>query len=149
MTTEQILEDITSRDTTKVWSSSCEIISLGQDRDKIFPLIKHLPEIKKRTQGLDMGGIFAPNQRFIDFAVRTIEFHRDSSECTCNLYPEHPSSDPNREADRGNIDILNTKYTEDKWLDYYLAACKKCGQKYKLIERDYHYTWWGWTKSTE
>jgi hypothetical protein len=145
MTTEQILEHITSRDTHKVWLSSCEIISIGQDRDKISPLIKHLPEIKEQTKGLDMGGAFAPNQRFIDFAIRTIEFHRDSAECTCNLYPEHESIDPHREVEKGNIQILSTTRIENKWVDYYSAVCKKCGQEFKIIEREYHYTWWGWT----
>jgi hypothetical protein len=149
MTTEQIIEDITSRDTHKVWSASCEIISLCQDRNRIFPLIEHLPEIKKQTQGLEMGGAFAPNQRFIDFAIRVIEFHRNSPECTCSLYPEHESIDPHREAGKGSIEILGTSYIEERWVDYYSAACKKCGQKFKIIEREYHYTWWGWTKSSE
>jgi hypothetical protein len=146
MKTEEILENITSRDPHKVWSSSCEIISLCQDRTRIFPFIEHLPEIKKQTVGLDMGGAFAPNQRFVDFAIRVIEFHRDSSACTCNLYPEHESIDPRREAEKGNIEILGVSHIEGKWVDYYSAVCKKCRQKFKITERDYHYTWWGWSK---
>ena len=86
MNTLQLIADITSRDTHKVWSSSCEIISLGQDERSIQPLIEYLPLIKKKAKNLAMGGTFAPNQRFVDFAIRTIEFHRDSIECSCTLY---------------------------------------------------------------
>ena len=35
-----------------------------------------------------MGGMFAPNQRFIDFAVKTIEFHKEDKECSCALFAE-------------------------------------------------------------
>jgi len=31
MTTEEIIDEITSGDTHKVWSSACEIINLGQE----------------------------------------------------------------------------------------------------------------------
>ena len=86
MDTQQLIADITSCDTHKVWSSSCEIIALGQNAKQIKPLIEYLPLIKKRTGRLVMGGMFAPNQRFVDFAIRTIEFHRDSIECYCTLY---------------------------------------------------------------
>jgi len=143
-TTEQILADITSRDTHKVWSSACEIISLSQDPHKILPLIKHLEEIKEKTKALNMGGAFAPNQRFIDYAIRILEFHRDSSACTCNLYTGYDRSDPNKEAQAGHIEILNTT-SEGNY--FYNVICKKCGQKFKVEEGEYHYTWWDWKKN--
>jgi hypothetical protein len=60
---EKIIADITSGDSQKVWSASCEIISLGQDAEKIKPLIAFLPLIKEKTKGVEMCGLFAPNQR--------------------------------------------------------------------------------------
>jgi len=48
MTTEEIIENITSRDTNKVGKSACEIIDIGQDHDKIVPLLKFLPLIKEK-----------------------------------------------------------------------------------------------------
>jgi hypothetical protein len=143
-----------------VWEASCEIISLGQNRDKILPLIKHLTEIKQKTAGLNMGGGFAPNQRFIDFAIKTIEFHKENKGCPCALFVEkfkltgdsidreiqYECTNPNEEAEKGNVKILDIVHIEKKWVDYYLAECLRCGQKFKVEEREYHYIWWKWTK---
>lgn len=145
MTTAEIIENITSRDTHKVWLSACEIISLGQNREKIPPLIEHLPEIIEKTKGLEMGGLFAPNQRFVDFAIRTIEFHRDRQNCPCELFTGH-GVDPHREVEKGNIEIIETVHEQGSLVDYYLANCLKCLQKFKIIEWEYHYTWWGWER---
>ena len=145
MTTAEIIENITSRDTHKVWLVVCEIIRLGQNREQILPLIEYLPEIIEKTKGLEMGGIFAPNQRFVDFAIRTIEFHRDSQNCPCTLFAEH-GVDPHKEVEKGNIEITETVYEQEPWVDYYLANCRKCLQKFKIIERESHYMWWAWGK---
>lgn len=146
MSTEEILSDITSRDTAKVWKSSCEIISIGQHRDQIFPLIAHLPEIKEQTKGLEMGGGFALNQRFIDYAIRILEFHQNHTACTCTLYTDsYECNDPNKEVAKGNLTIQDTKL-ENNWIDYYISTCNRCGQRFKTIEREGHYTWWQWIK---
>jgi hypothetical protein len=147
MTSEEILKGITSRDASKVWRSSCEIASISQDRQRIIPLIRYLPEIQSKTVGLEMGGAFAPNKRFVDFAIRTLQFHRDSRECPCCLYTHLDSFNPPEEEHKGNIKILYTIREQSGYVDYYKVRCCKCGQPYKVIERDYHYTWWGWTKS--
>lgn len=148
MTTEEIVSDITSRDSTKVWSSSCEIISMAQDRDKIFPLIEYLPEIKKRTMGLTMGGAFAPNQRFIDYAVRIIEFHKNSSACTCALYADtYDGTNPKKEVTKGNIVIEGTSSNDGDWNFFFTVRCVKCRQLFKVEEGWGHYMWWQWTKS--
>lgn len=145
MNIQELIADITSRDTHKVWSSSCEIISLGQDAEAIKPLIAYLPLIIRKTKGLAMGGIFAPNQRFVDFAIRTIEFHRDNDECPCTLYEEH-GVNPNIQADKGRIKIIGIKRIEEKWVDYYMVICQRCNQEFKVIERESHYMWWEWSK---
>ncbi|MEG1265906.1 MAG: hypothetical protein RSE19_05455, partial [Myroides sp.] len=88
MTTEEIIKNITSKDETKVWKSACEIINLGWDHHKIVPLIKFLPLIKEKTVNLNLGGMFASNQRFVDFAIKTIEFHIEHKYCYCELYVE-------------------------------------------------------------
>src|SRR6478609_4806117 len=118
MTTEELVDEITSRKTNKVWRSSCEIISIGQNRERIFPLINYLTLIKRKTQGLAMGGGFAPNQRFIDYAIRIIEFHKNSSKCPCDLYEDkYECNDPNKEVEKGNIAIEAVTRIEDKWVD--------------------------------
>jgi len=144
MDIETIIAEITSRDTHKVWRSSCEIISLGQEPSKIKPMIEFLPLIKEKSSGLDMGGAFAPNQRFIDFAIRTIEFHRDNDDCPCKLYAEH-GLNPKKEVDKGYIVINDITKIDGNWIDYYIAECTRCGQKFKILESEGHYMWWEWS----
>ena len=157
---EEILEKITSQDAHLVWKASCEIISFGQNRDRILPLIEHLEKIITKTAGINFGGAFAPNRRFVDFAIETIKFHKENVECPCALFVkkykltndqtdkeiQYEFINPNEEFEKRNVRISDTVYTEKKWIDYHLVECLRCGQKFKVIERDYHYKWWGWTK---
>lgn len=146
MNTEEIIEEITSRDTHKVWRSSCHIITISQNHEEIRPLIEYLSEIKKKTKGLNMGGAFAPNQRFVDFAIKVLEFHKDSCECPCSLYLGH-GVDPNKEVAKGNVKMIETVRIDGKWVDFYTVSCEKCGEEYRVIEREGHYMWWEWAKA--
>lgn len=137
--TKQLIADMTSRDEQKVKSASCEIIQCVQNRGIIVPLIEYLPKIKnvKLT-----GGFIAPNQRFVNFAIRIIEFYRDSNNCPCELYKEYDRFDPEIEAGKGNIKIKNI--LSDNCYPEYLTECLKCGANFKISHREYHYTWWEW-----
>ncbi len=160
MTIEEILQDIISRDTHKVWGASCEIISNAHNYEKIKPLVNHLPLIKEKTINLNMGGAFAPNQRFIDFAIKIIEFYKEQKECPCSLYTEkykltndvvdrelqHESFNPKKEEEKGNVRIINTVLINEKWIDYYLVECLKCQTQFKVKEREGHYMFWYWSK---
>jgi hypothetical protein len=144
MNNQEIISDITSRDTHKVWRSSCEIIMIGQDSEKIKELIPYLDLIKEKTKGLDMGGGFAPNQRFVDFAIRTIEFHKSPNVCSCNLYLEH-SINPEKEKENGFIEITDKKVGH--WEVDYEANCCKCGQIFNINRNDGgHFPWFKWIK---
>jgi len=145
----EILKKITSRDSHKIWESSCEIISMSQKLDKINPLIPYIELIKKSTSNIDLGGIFAPNSRFVNYALRILTFHQNNHEkiCSCDLYiDDYECNDPKNEVEKGNIIIEDTIRIEDKWVDFYVCRCLKCGQKFKTIEREGHYIWWNWTK---
>ncbi len=160
MTTEGIIENITSRDTTEVCKSACEIINLGQDHNKIISLVKFLPLIREKTLNLYLGGMFASNQRFVDFAIKTIEFHVEQKYCYCELYVEkyfltddvmrrklqYECFNPKNEVEKGNIKILETIKIEDNWIDYYIVECKRCLKKYRVEERGGHYVFWNWKK---
>lgn len=159
MTTEEIYEYIISRDQDKVWKSACEIIDSGQNHRKIKPLVEFLPLIVERTKNLNLGGMFASNQRFVDFAIKTINFHKNEKVCYCGLYVEkyfltndivkrelqYECFNPNKELEKGNIDIIDIIRIENKWIDYYKVECKKCKKRYKVEERDGHYMFWNWS----
>ncbi len=160
MTTKEIIEFITSQDSHKVWEAACRIINMGQDYDKIAPLIAHLPLIKAKTEGLHKGGGLVSKQHFIDFAIKTIEFHESSHECPCALYVkeyqlnndvvtrmhQYDGFDPNREIEKGNVKILNTTLIQNNQGYSYLVECTKCEEKYQVEELEYHFQWWHWKR---
>ncbi len=159
MTVEEILSDIISQDTHKVWAASCEIIDSGHNYEKIKSLIRYLPLIKQRTFGLNIGGALAPNQRFIDFAIKIIEFYKDRKECPCSLYIEkyritndiidrelqYESFNPKKEVEKSNIRIIDNGIDNSKYV-YYSVECVKCKTRFNVEERDGHYMFWNWNK---
>lgn len=158
MTTEEIINNIISKNTTNVYRSACKIISLARKREKIIPLIEYLPLIKEQTKNLNMGGLFAPSHRFVDFAIKIIEFYQNKNLCSCNLYIEeykltndainreirYELFDPNVEVENGNIDILHTTIDGKNWSTDYLVMCRRCHKKYKVQENYGHYQFWEW-----
>jgi len=149
MTTKEITNKIYSKDSHQIWESSCEIIALGQDREAIKPLLVLTDKIDEVTKGIELGGAFAQNSRFLSGAIKTLEFHRDSESCTCALYGLHDSMNPRKEVDKGFLKINNIVRIEDNWVDYYEASCTRCNQKFKIEEREGHYMWWKWERITE
>lgn len=149
MTVKEIINKISSKDSHQIWESSCEIIALGQDREAIKPLFILTDKIDELTKGIELGGAFAPNSRFLSGAVKTLKFHRDSDSCTCALYGLHDCMNPKKEVEKGFLQIDNTIRIEDKWVDYYEASCTRCNQKFKIEEREGHYMWWKWERITE
>lgn len=138
-----LFDDITSRDTKRVWASACAIIKLRADSE-LRMLALNLDEIRSKTEDLALGGAVFPNAEHLKFALRKLEYFRDGQGCLCNLYPEYLMFDPEREQAAGNVRILETIHIDGKWVDYYKCACTKCGAAFKVEEREYHYTWWGW-----
>jgi hypothetical protein len=146
MTTEEIINKISSKDSHQIWESSCEIIALGQDREAIKPLISLTDKVNVLTKDIKLGGAFASNKRFVSGAIKTLEFHRDSKECTCQLYGIHDCMNPNNEVKKGFLTIDNIVRIEEKWVDYYEASCTRCQQKFQIEEREGHYMWWAWKR---
>jgi hypothetical protein len=143
-TTKEILDDIFSEDSHRIWKASCEIVSLSQDRNRMIEFVPHLNKIKRKTKNVDLGGAFAPNNRFLNKAINAIEFHkRSEGSCSCCLLGE--DSNPKDEEINENMVILEKYYMEgSNYIDYYIVECKLCGKKYRVEEREYHYTWWKW-----
>ncbi len=148
LTAKQVMDDFCSRDPGRVRSAAHEILARSQDPEYLRPLTRHMLKLKLRTRGLELGGLLAPNQRFVDFALQVLEFHKKGVGCPCALYPMSGDSIYSfpMEVKRGNLTVLDTVLSDDgPYVDHYLAECPRCGQKYEVIEREYHYTWWRWT----
>lgn len=144
---ETILEDLLSRDPQRIWSASCEVIHLGQERTRILPLVPYLTEIGRAAEHTVLGGGLAPDRRFVDMALRTIRFHRDSEDCPCCLYPlpgDDGIFDPQEEMERGYVRILDRMLDEHHTGDY-LVQCTRCGRTFQIIQEWGHFVWWRWT----
>jgi hypothetical protein len=135
-----------SGDSHKIWEASNEIIKYCQDTDSIQPLIKWLEEIKDKTHNINLGGGLAPNKRFLDKAIETIEHYKYKNECTCQLYigGYYDGFNPKEEEQKGNIKVLNE--IQGDWMADYTVQCSRCHQEYDVIQREGHYTWYKWTK---
>jgi hypothetical protein len=138
-----IVADMTSGDIQRIRTASCAIIYAGQNRDELKPLIPFIDRMQAATQSLNMGGMFSPNKRFPEYAIKTLAFHRDSTACTCNLYAGgYDSFDPDQESKAGNIEILST--SDDNY--HLVVRCKKCDQPYDITEQNGHWIFYEWKK---
>ncbi len=140
-----LLADLTSKDPTRIWSASCAVVYLRglQELDR---LAQHVAEIRRQTEGIELGGMFVPNAERLKFALHKLEYYRDRVGCLCQLYPEHLSYNPRQEAAAGNVRIEEIIYLDGDWVDGYVCICTVCATHYRVEEREYHYPWWGWKK---
>ena len=79
-------------------------------------------------------------------ALARLEHVRDQRGCLCALYPSSQFNNPGQEAERGHVQVLETRLADGHYVDFYTCACLHCGARYRVIEREYHYTWWGWSR---
>src|SRR5687768_6049052 len=140
-----IVDDMISKDVQRIRDASCWIIYAGQNRNVLKPLLPFIEQMRAETQNLNLGGMFAPNQRFPEYAIKTLEFHRDSSECTCKLYTgRYDGFDPDEELKADNIEIISR--SDDKYS--LVVRCKKCNELYDVYMRWGHYIFHNWKKRT-
>jgi hypothetical protein len=138
-----LLADLLSRDATRVWSASCAIRTL-RDSEELRRLSQHLDHIRQSTSTVQLGGALRPNSSHLKFALSKLVFVAKSEECLCQLYAADNLFDPNREGQDGNVRILSQVLVENNYVDHYMCECVLCGAKYRVEEREYHYTWWAW-----
>lgn len=140
-----ILDDITSRDPQRVIPAMWAIFRL-RDATGLDVLAAALPEIEAATAGLELGGIIHSNDETLGFVLAKLRFHRDRAGCLCELYPDHPFYDPEREAEAGYVRILETLYV-GRWPDTYRCECAECGARFDVEHGEQHAEWWKWTKA--
>ena len=110
-------------------------------------LASHLDEIREATRDVNLGGILRPNSTHVSFALRKLEFVRNSDACLCALYEMDDLYDPETEQNSGHIRILGTTLADDGYVDCHECECTTCGTVFRVQARQYHYTWWIWTRA--
>ena len=153
MDIEKVIQDLTSKESQPIRESGLIVIQNSQNEKQIESLIPFLFKIKQATNGLQLGGAFASNNRFYKFPIEIIEFYKNKKsiwrgniECSCSLYlsKSYENFNPKKEIENESIKLnakLNGNYTQD-----YSLQCLKCKQEYYVSERHYHYVWWHWEK---
>ncbi|MEG0276842.1 MAG: hypothetical protein RR630_07425 [Coprobacillus sp.] len=142
-TTEEIVKDMLSKDSYKIWEASCHICSLSQNHNRVIELLPYKDQMISATKGIALGGALGPNIRFLNKAFDIISFHENGDYCPCCLLSE--DSNPIHLIDDGYFTLVDTIYLKDShYIDYYLVSCHRCHTVYKVEQREYHYTWWNW-----
>jgi hypothetical protein len=145
----RLLDDLISRDPQRIWSASCAVHRLRAP-EPLAILVQNLDLIRTRTAGINLGGALRANASHLAFALRKLEFVRDERGCLCALYPLYDLYNPANEAAAGNIRITgtthvaNTDGTVSAYVDFYACDCALCPARFRVEEREYHYTWWAW-----
>ncbi|MCX2746185.1 hypothetical protein OO013_20080 [Mangrovivirga sp. M17] len=139
---------MTSRDVGLIRKSGLDIINNSQNEDVITLLIAHRDDIYNATRNFDLGGAFATNNRFYEFPIEIIDFHRElilsnNTKCTCDLYfKSYSDFDPNKEGENPTIELF-AKGIGD-YTNVYGLKCNKCESRFHVSERHYHYGWYQW-----
>lgn len=139
-TVSDLLADLLSHDTHRVWSAACAINVL-RDPQALAALAEHLPDIEQATEDLDLGGALFPNSERLRQAVYTLRAQRDGL-CRCWLYPQFLTYDPRQEEKTGDAAVLSSDPPD--WHMDYRCRCNHCGAEYKVEQREGHLTWWKW-----
>lgn len=140
-----ILEDITSMDPTRILSASWDIINL-RDKKQLKILSENVEEIKAKTDGIELGGSHAPNQRALNQAIAKLRQLMISDVCFCDFYQQGENFNPRSEAERGHVEIKEEKRNKSGWIEFIECFCSECGTRYKVYEKDYHFSYWEWRK---
>lgn len=145
--TKEIIADILSGDSHRVWSASCGILSLSQNHDRIKEIAHYKFRIKFATKRILTGWPYSIERRRLLKIFEIIEFHKKNKGCPCCLLGQEDN--PHHVVEDGYFDLLQTVPRSPicSVNDYYILRCRRCGVVYKVSEREYHFLWWDWNES--
>jgi hypothetical protein len=135
-----LLGDLTSGDSFRVWRASWDVIR-SRDTAELDTLRDALPQIRRATQGVDLGGMIRPNRDALEHALARVAEFRSWS-CWCDDYPRLLQYDPNKELEFGHVDIVDRADAELPVT--YEAVCSVCGRRFTVEEGEHHALWWRW-----
>jgi hypothetical protein len=138
----EIVRDLTSGNAQRILVG-CGAIIHSRDEPVLARIAVRLPEIRSRTEGVDLGGMLRDHRVTLRFALRKLEFYGSAHACPCTLYPDYDMYDPEREEAVGNVRLIGPP--PQAWGDAHQAECTLCGARYRATVESYHLTWWQWS----
>lgn len=145
-TKREILDDLFCRDKHRVWTASCQMYSLSQNRKRVMELAPYRWRISAMEKRINPPNCLVPQNRFLRKAVGMIDFHRKNRGCPCCLLGE--DSNPFYVIEDGYLELLEQTFLYPENVNYVrcLVKCRRCGAVYEVKEREYHFTWWEWSR---
>lgn len=126
---EEVLQGFLSKDAGRVLKSAGEVTgAVITDREFIEELSPHLNEIRKATQGLNYGGGFLRNQRYVEKALEIISKSR-GRECLCEYAFTDYGQSVEALEERGFI-VLSKRVDRKKFTTIGEIECPGCHQRY-------------------
>jgi len=145
--TDDLLKDLTSKDSTKIWSASCKIRHI-YDRDRLLVLSDYIDDIIEATKGVDLGGGFVAGVSHLNSAIQKLKYIKYDGGCLCHLYPGEQWYNIHEEEKYGNVVITGKVPSVKGHPDDFLCKCCHCHQNFKVrFFDDYHYEFYGWEKT--
>lgn len=141
-----LLEQLTSKDSQRIWEAACTINKLW-DKTVLLELAQHLADIKKQTHAIALGGFFLSNAYHLEHALERLEYVGNNPEaCLCYFYPKNLFYQPEKEAEAGHIHIDSCEDFPEVWGSHWQVHCQHCGQQFKIHDGESHYRWWQWER---
>jgi len=135
-----VLADLLSQTSDRVLTSA-SLVNHTRDGELLNTLAAALPEIRRATKSLELGGMLFLNKNHVRQAIRVIENHR-AGRCFCQTYPGYLFYDPSKEETAGHVRITRSDLPD--WGMTYDCTCTICGRTYSVQQGEYHYIWWEW-----
>jgi len=139
MDTDEVLKDILSGDSTRVYTASWNIIKADKRQIATFPLgeIEKIHRAFKRESH--------QNNHAIPQLALNILNAGETGVCRCSVYTSSQRLLPEAEQDRGFVVI--EKKSDIPWKPEFECACINCGKRYFVDENhSYHYDWAKWSE---
>jgi len=141
---DEIIRQLMSGDSHQIWSASWWITK-SWDREALARIAKKPQAIDDATRNVDLGGLLRSNAQILAFALRKLHWIETKQQCFCKLYPELEVFNPEAEAAKGRIEILDQTSEASTWEETTKASCTTCTARYQISgNHGYHYPIWTW-----
>lgn len=118
------------------------------DRSALQSLADVANRLEHRISKLNFGGTLRPNRTYVEAALNRIRLAATCN-CLCDSYLSDEMYDPDREASEGRIRLLSRVANYEKQAYEFICECVLCGSQFAVEERQYHYSWWQWSRTSK
>lgn len=142
---DALVADLCSGERDRVLHAVWAIVAT-RDPAVLQPIVDALPRIRTATDDLDLGGAFVSNRLNLERSLAYVERFA-AGECFCTAYDHGGFFQPEREAARGHVRIVEVRTTPLRGRETWprdVCECTACGRRFDVEHGESHYPWWQW-----